>query len=206
MNIDTTLPEGWLYTKAKTALVRAAALIMQERGPRAATLKNISRLAGVTEPAIFRHFDGVDGMFEGLFAAAEFFYDLLNRSYSNSGVKGLDRFEQAYTRILDLMVKYKDFTYLVVFGPTVFQEYEELYIRAKALKNRDKNQVISCFKEAAKSGQLRKDVDPETMALAVLGQTTVLYTAWIECECGFNLKDRGLKLWKDTVKLFGKGK
>ena len=66
---------AWPYSKAKTAVLAAASAVIREEGPRAATLKNIATRAGITEPAIFRHFEGVDGLFGGLFSAYERVYE-----------------------------------------------------------------------------------------------------------------------------------
>jgi AcrR family transcriptional regulator len=201
MNTDDAMPEGWPYTRAKTALVRAAALVMRDQGPRAATLKNISQRAGVTEPAIFRHFDGVDGVFEGLCTAVEFFYDILNSSYASQEVKGLERYEQALHQIIEKLVEFKDFAYLIVYSPTIFHEYEDLRARIKTVRNRDRNQALACFKEAAKLGQIRSDVELETLAMATVAQIQLLFMTWLDGRDGFNLKDRCLRVWRDMKKV-----
>ncbi|MCX7025097.1 MAG: TetR/AcrR family transcriptional regulator [Spirochaetes bacterium] len=206
MNTDTTMPEGWPYTKAKTTLVRAAALVMQERGPRAATLKNISQHAGVTEPAVFRHFDGVDGVFDGLCTAVEFFFDRINETYTAPGLKGLPRFEKAYFGILDILTEYADFAYLIVHASTIFLEYEELSDRIVALKQRDKIQVLACIKEASRAGQIRNDVDAETIAGAIVGNTLILLGSWLSSGGGFPLRERCAKSWKEMKKLIEKKK
>ncbi len=204
MNSDNTMPEGWPYTKAKTTLIRSAALVMRERGPRAATLKNISQFAGVTEPAIFRHFPGVDGVFDGLCSVVEFFHDLMAKCYAAEGAKGIDRLEKGYLGSVDILSEYSDFAYLVINAPAIFLEYEELTERVNAARQRERNLVLACVKDAAKAKEFSAGVEADFVANTVLGGAFYQYNAWLAADCGYQLRDRCSKYWKELKKLLAK--
>src|SRR5512145_738827 len=125
MTSDIILSDAdWPYTKAKTAVLSAAAAVIREEGPRAATLKNIASRAGITEPAIFRHFDGVDGLFEGLFSVYERIRARFDAAYRAEG-KGLPKLRAAVASVVDSLAASGDFAYLVLNARQVFREYQE---------------------------------------------------------------------------------
>ena len=117
---DTIFGDDWPYSKAKSALLRSAAVVMRERGPLSATPQNIAAKAGVTEPAIFRHFDGVDGVFLSLHTVAELFYGHFAGSFKDDERVGLDRLEAGFERILATLRDNADFAYIIARPDPIF--------------------------------------------------------------------------------------
>ena len=158
---------SWPYSKAKTAVIAAASTVIREEGPRAATLKNIATRAGITEPAIFRHFEGVDGLFEGLFSAYERVYKRSAAVFSGEG-KGMAKLREACLAIVESLAASHDFSYIVLHARHVFRGYPEL--KAKVAENDAKDQaaVLACISEGIKAGEVRTDIDPVSAASSLL--------------------------------------
>lgn len=194
---ETIFGERWPFTKAKSSLLRASSQVMREGGPRAATLKNIAAKAGVTEPAIFRHFDGVDGLFESLFKVVELFFDEFQGYYKQDGLYGLDRLEAAYMDIVAGLKANEDFCYLVVHPDPIFSQYPKLKARLKELKERDKVAVMECIKEAKAKGQLLASVEPEAAAFALVGSALLVLQAWVADPKATDPLKACRKLWGD---------
>ncbi len=176
---QTIFGERLPYSRAKSALLRSASLVMREGGPRAATLKNIAGKAGVTEPAIFRHFDGVDGLFESLFAVVELFYEEFQTYYKADGFVGIDRLEEAYFKIIAALKDNEDFCYLIVHTDGIFRQYPKLRERLAEIKKRDKQAVMDCMKEARTKGQLLPGTDIEAAALSLVGSALLILQTWV---------------------------
>jgi len=192
---ETIFGDDWPYSKAKSSLLRSAAIVMREEGPRAATLKNIAAKAGVTEPAIFRHFDGVDGMFQSLFDVVEMFFDLFQLYYKEAGHVGLDRFENAYFKILAALKENVDFCYLLTQPDAIFRQYPKLRQRLAELKARDKDSVVACIKEAKSKGQLVAGADAETVAMSVVGATLLAINSWVADVGASDIVKEGKRVW-----------
>lgn len=194
---ETIFGEDWPYSKAKTTLLRASALVMREDGPRSATLKNIAGKAGVTEPAIFRHFDGVEGVFMSLFNVVELYFGYFNGLYASDELVGLDRLEAAYMSILGLLKENEDFSYILVQPDPIFRQYPKLRQRLTELRLRDRASVIDCVKEAKSKKQLLPTTDVETFAVSLVGSTMILLQTWINDVNAFDLLKEGKKLWNN---------
>jgi AcrR family transcriptional regulator len=190
----------WPYTKAKTAVLSAAAAVIREEGPRAATLKNIASRAGITEPAIFRHFDGVDGLFSGLFHVYERIYQRFEDAYRSEG-KGISRLRSAIRSIVDCLAASHDFAYILIHARQVFREYPELREKISEYSSKDQKNAMSCIEEGVKAGEIRADVDASSIAVSLIGGIYVIAILWIESGYAFDLRQVCNDRWEDVERL-----
>jgi len=194
---------AWPYTKAKTAVLAAAAFVIRERGPRAATLKNIATKAGITEPAIFRHFEGIDGLFHGLFDAYERIYGRIGGSYDDKNLFGIVRFRQGILSGVDIIAASRDFSYILVHAEQVFRGYPELKVKVAEIKLKDQESILSALAEAKERGEVRSDVDAMSIVTSVLGMIYMTIIFWIESEFAFDLRALCETRIEDSVRLIG---
>jgi AcrR family transcriptional regulator len=179
---------NWPYTKAKTAVLFAAASVIREQGPRSATLKNIAHRAGITEPAIFRHFAGVDGLFAGLFDICELYYTRVIEAYA-SEKESPSGFFRAMEKAVDILAQSREFAYLIIYADQIFGGYEDLRIRSLELKKRDEALACARLDEAVKRGELKAGILPETVAFATIGVIHMTIVTWINADFSFDLAE-----------------
>jgi AcrR family transcriptional regulator len=197
--IFTTDP-SWPYSRAKTAVLTAASAVIREDGPRAATLKNIATRAGITEPAIFRHFEGVDGLFDGLFSAYDRIYERSASVFAAEG-KGMAKLREASFAIVGDIAASRDFAYILVNARHVFRGYPELKAKVVAHDVRDQGAVLACISEGMKSGEIRSDIDPASAASSLIGGILVAAVIWIEAGFGFDLLEVFGDRWDDFERM-----
>jgi AcrR family transcriptional regulator len=190
----------WPYSKAKTAVLSAASAVIREEGPRAATLKNIATRAGITEPAIFRHFEGVDGLFGGLFSAYERVYDRSSSAFAAEG-KGLAKLRAASIAMVGNIASSRDFAYVLLYARHVFRGYPELKAKVAANDAYDQGKVLSCVNEGIKSGEIRGDIDPVSAAASLIGGIYLAAMMWIESGFGFDLLEAFGDRWDDFERM-----
>jgi len=191
---ETIFGDDWPYSKAKSALLRSAAVVMRERGPRSATLKNIAGKAGVTEPAIFRHFDGVDGVFLSLFAVSELFYGKFVEGFKDTEYSGLDRLESSMDKIFAILKDYPDFAYIIAKPDPIYRQYPKLKAMVEKLDASMRAAVLDCLKEAKSAGQLIAAVEQESFATALIGALFQVMYAWLENVGGYDPRKEGKKI------------
>jgi AcrR family transcriptional regulator len=195
-----TSDPSWPYTKAKTAVIAAASSVIREEGPRAATLKNIATRAGITEPAIFRHFEGVDGLFEGLFSAYERVHQRAVSAFSGEG-RGMAKLREACFNLVASIASSQDFSYVLLNARHVFRGYPEL--KAKVAENdaKDQGAFLACIAEGIKSGEIRSDIDPVSAASSLIGGIHVAAMMWIETAFGFDIREAFKDRWDDFERM-----
>ncbi len=147
-------------------IVLAVLKIVSERGLPSLTTATIAAEVGVTTGAIFRHFASIDDIFaavvkyavneiESTFPASsnppderlfEFARNRIALLRSAPGLAWLMRSEQAY---LTLPAKSADLL--------------------KDVSKRSKGFILDALKDGARQGSIRKDIDPESMLVMILG-------------------------------------
>lgn len=167
----------------------AASIVIREEGPRAATLKNIATKAGITEPAIFRHFDGVDGLFGGLFTVFERICDRVSKAVASEDLKGIVRLRAAGDILAGNLAESRDFAYIFVYGRHVFRGYPDLKAKVSECDVKGEKFVLDCVNEAIKSGELRADFDPVSVATSFIGALYLTAVFWIESGFAFDLRE-----------------
>jgi AcrR family transcriptional regulator len=184
----TEMDPGWPYTKAKTAVLVAAAGVIREKGPRSATLKNIAARAGITEPAIFRHFDGVDGLFAGLFNVYERIFERTLECLTEEG-GGLDGYFRAMGRIARIMAASHDFAYLVAHAGQVFSGYEDLKARTAKLGQKHAELAAASLRAAELAQELRAGVGVDTVVIAIAGVFHMTLSQWLDSGFAFDFEE-----------------
>jgi AcrR family transcriptional regulator len=195
-----TSDPSWPYSKAKTAVLAAASAVIREEGPRAATLKNIASRAGITEPAIFRHFDGVDGLFGGLFSVYERIYERSSAAFLGEG-QGLGRLGAACSLLVDNIAASRDFAYILIYARHVFRGYSDLKSKVTENDSKDQAQILDCINEGIKSGEVRSDIDPVSAAVSLLGSIYLSAVMWIESGFGFDIREAYDDRWDDFTRM-----
>ena len=197
--IFTTDPT-WPFTKAKTAVIAAASAVLREEGPRAATLKNIAARAGITEPAIFRHFEGVDGLFGGLFSVYERICEHSASAFSANG-KGIAKLRDASARLVGNLAASRDFAYIILNARHIFRGYPEFRAKIAANDAKDQARYLACINEGIKAGEIRSDIDPVSAAASLIGSILSTATIWIESGFGFDLCEVFGDRWDDFERM-----
>jgi len=190
---ETIFGEDWPYSKAKSSLLRSAAIVMREQGPRSATLKNIAGKAGVTEPAIFRHFDGVDGLFQSLFIVMELFHGKFNEFFKNKETVGIFRLEAAYEKILATLKGNAEFAYILAKPDPVFRQYAKLHVKQVEIDAKFRSATLDCMKEAKTNSQLVQGADVEPVTTALIGTFYQILFNWVENIDSYDVLKEGKK-------------
>ncbi len=180
---DPDLP----YTEAKKAVLLAAAWVIRERGPRSATLKNIANRVKITEPAIFRHFEGVDGLFTELFRTVERIYARISQGY-NMELYGWERLKPALLSMVDILADSNDLAYIIIYARQVFGGYPDLRERLGELEADLQGRLLACIQESIERKEVRTEVSPETMAAMLSGMANATVAQWIVGGYSFDLK------------------
>ncbi len=98
---------GYHHGNLRQALVEAALLLIEARGPTGFTLSEAAKQAGVTPAAVYRHFDGREDLIaEAARQGYEIFADLMQYAYDTGQPSALAAFESTGRAYLAFARKY----------------------------------------------------------------------------------------------------
>ncbi|KAA0920963.1 TetR/AcrR family transcriptional regulator [Aquicoccus porphyridii] len=98
---------GYHHGNLRQALIEAALLLIEARGPTGFTLSEAAKQAGVTPAAVYRHFDGREDLIaEAARQGYEIFADLMQYAYDKGQPSALAAFEATGRAYLAFARKY----------------------------------------------------------------------------------------------------
>ncbi|MBR9997331.1 MAG: TetR/AcrR family transcriptional regulator [Cyclobacteriaceae bacterium] len=182
-------------------IAEASLALIAEKGIQGFTIKNLSRKIGVTEPAIYRHYENKFGI---LYTILDFF----QKEFQDSLIKTLNSDAHAITKIKDIYSsRFNKFAenpswVSVIFSEEIFKNEEKLSKKISSIIFQQEEVLIRIIKEGQAKNQIRDDADAIYLSTIILGSMRILVKKWELLKYAFDLRKEGEKLFTVLNVLF----
>ena len=173
--------------------------IIKQGGIQSLTIKSISKQIGISEQAIYRHFDS---KIEILVSLITYFNQKLKNSFepnsqTNSAISKIKNLTQAHMEYLDSHPAMA----VVIFGEEIFQNDSTLAKEVSNALNKRIKAMTKIISKGQNSGEIKNNFSAENIAFMFLGSLRLLATTWRHSSFSFSLSERGNHLLDDLVNL-----
>jgi AcrR family transcriptional regulator len=188
-----------MKTERQQEIIEVALKLINHKGIQGLTMKNLSKEIGISEPAIYRHFES---KIEILLAIL----DVLRESTGEIFEKELNSYNTATEKIEHLFIlHFERFAnnpslVSVIFSEELFRG--EPLLMEKIADVIDKNAIIltQIIKQGQQSGEIRKDISADHLAVTIMGSLRLFVKTWQFSDYRFDIREDGLRIL-DSVKL-----
>ncbi len=183
-----------MHTERQQEIIETALGLINEKGIQGLTLKNLSKKLGITEPAIYRHFENKIEIIVALL-------DLLKRNTSGIFASELNSDEPAVRKIERLFEKnFKLFTEMpslasVVFSEEIFRNEEKLIGKLSEVIEQNNQTLLTILKEGQQKNEIRSDIEAGHLVIFIMGALRLFVKKWQFSGFTFNLEKEGDKLF-----------
>jgi len=185
-------------TKEEAAATRrqvmeAALRVFSQNGYAATTLDDIAREAGVTRGAIYWHFDNKADLYNTLVAEVSGRVSPMIVVTLEEGDSVLGVLREIFVRLLSYMEEDEEFCAvqeLVLFKTAVTPEMEEGLRKKVEGTHQMVEMLTAVIERGIEAGEIRADLKPRDVALAMLGFQNGLTALWLLDNTLFSIKDR----------------
>ncbi len=186
----------------KNQIKNACIDLVAEKGIQNLTMKNLSLVIGISEPAIYRYYEN---KFQMIMAILDSFEDETEELLSSSYMQAKPPIEQVEAFIMDRYSRCEQYPNLakVLFSEEHFQYDERMARKALDLMEENNTHIKEIIEQCQKDGSIRKDIDSKTMLTLIFGPVRLLIKQWGLRNRKFDLVKRGKELWnaqKKTLK------
>lgn len=185
-------------TDRQQEIVDAAIAIIAEDGIQRLTTKELSRRIGITEPALYRHFENKLAILVAILEHfAEWSAATLRRIVESDltpDEKIRELFRRHTTRFMESPASSG-----VLFAEEIFKDPRELSDAVMRTMGVAEGYVRQILEEGITAGAFRRDVPLEHLALTTMGSLRLLVTRWRLGRYHFNLFDEGMRLADSLV-------
>lgn len=187
-------------TDRQSQIIAESINIISERGIQGLTIKNLSKRIGITEPAIYRHFENKMEILLTILDTFKQNSQLALTKIAVDNIPAVKKLEEIYSHNFQTFSGNPALT-AVIFSEEIFKN--DLRLSEKVLSIMKTNQRIICdiLENGQNNDEIRNDISANQLALVIMGSLRLFVTQWRLTNFSFNLEKEGSDLWDSVKKL-----
>lgn len=182
------------YTDRQKEIIDVSINIIAEKGIQQLTIKNISKSMKISEPAIYRHFDGkLEILLAILSNFKEYGHSISTEIKSNKS----STIEQLESVIMNHVKQFtaKPALAAVIFSEEIFQNDKRLAEQVRVIMQTNQNMIAKIIERGQQINEIRNDIPAKQLSIMVMGALRLLVTKWRLSQHSFKLQQEGVELW-----------
>jgi AcrR family transcriptional regulator len=190
-------------TKRQEEIITASITLISEKGIQGLTIKNLSKRIGISEPAIYRHFESKTDI---LLTLLENFKIVVSQSIREVDKLDTSSWSKIHTLIKKFYGMFAESPSLVavIFAEEIFKNETMLSEKIIEILNINEKALLKFITKGQKSGELRNDINKKYIALIIIGSMRMLVKKWEMNGFKFNINSEGENLFIELEKLIKK--
>ncbi len=184
-------------------IINASIHIISEGGIQDLTMKRLSGALGISEPAIYRHFENKQKILLTMLESFKNQNKLISNREKTEGLDGLHYLLEIISGIFHKFIENPAIS-AVIFSEEIFQNESELAGMIQGIMNNNIMFFTKIIREGQVDGSIRQDIDPDELGIIVLGSVRHLVTVWRMSGFSTGLPESGKSLLESLRVLMGK--
>jgi AcrR family transcriptional regulator len=191
-----------MQTERQTQIMESALELIAEKGIQGLTIKNLSKKIGISEPAIYRHFDSKSSILLTILNNFKQMAAMLSGIVPTVGDTAFDKISFIFSKIIQLFIESPSYV-TVIFSEEIFKN--DIQLKNKIIEVLDQNgQTIEIIiRTGQENGDIRTDIDSKNLALIVMGSLRFLVKQWDIKGKKHNLKLEGDQMLNSLKLIIG---
>lgn len=191
-----------MQTERQKEIVEVALELISSKGIQGLTIKNLSRKIGISEPAIYRHFDNKIHILITIL-------DLFKRNSDEIFTEDLHNIS-ASSRIEYLFSKYiftfskKPSLVSVIFSEEIFKNEPVLVEKISEIIQRNDGILNDLVVKGQKNGEIRNDIDAKYLTTILMGSLRLCVKKWHLSDYSYSIEEEGKQLISSIKLLIAK--
>jgi len=189
-----------MKTDRQKEIINVSLELISEHGIQGLTIKNLSKKIGISEPAIYRHFDN---KVEILSALLDFFRQNNECFFEREVKENIPAPEKIGSIMMNHFRVFSDNPSLVsvIFAEEIFRNEAALSDKVSSIMEYNSSVIKTILNEGQIAGTIRNDISAEHMILIALGALRLFVKKWQLTGMQSNLVKEGEDLSSTLLKL-----
>ena len=151
--------------------------IIAEQGIQGLTIKNIAKRIGISEPAIYRHFDSKTQILltilDNFMEMASFMGEAMKMNNDTAG----NKIEFMFSKIVDIFIETPSYI-SVIFSEELFKNEHVLKEKIISILTLNEQTIEYIIKTGQEKGEVRTDIEYKNLAIIVMGTLRFRIKQW----------------------------
>jgi len=191
-----------MQTKRQKEIVEVALDLISMNGIQGLTIKNLAKKIGISEPAIYRHFNS---KIDILIAILDFFNntELIFCKELNSNIKAIDKIEHLFIKHFESFEAMPSLV-SVIFSEEIFKNEPILVGKISEIMKKNDKILSEIIIAGQKNEEIRTDIEVKNLSILIMGSLRLIVKKWQFSGNSFNLSQEGKKLFESINLLIKK--
>ncbi|MBN2635574.1 MAG: TetR/AcrR family transcriptional regulator [Prolixibacteraceae bacterium] len=177
-------------TDRQAEILQVALELIGKKGIQGLTIKNISKEIGISEPAIYRHFESKTEILLGVLSSLKDMAVMLAGIVTTYDAKATEKLDFLFSRMLDLFSETPSMV-SVIFSEEIFNNDETLKSKINEIVTLHTNTIEAIILNGQNENNIRTDIDKTNLALIAMGSFRLLVKKWELNNHSFSLIEKG---------------
>ena len=189
-------------TSRQRQIIDISINIISGRGIQELTMKNLSSELGISEPAIYRHFESKQKILIAVLDSFKHQNKLIDENVPHEGETSFKHLQRSIEMIMDKFKKNPAMS-AVIFSEEIFQNQSELSGMVKNIMKSTIAFFTNLLQRGQEDGSIRADIGKEDLSVIVMGSIRHIVIVWRLSGFSVDLDRSGQKLIKSLEVLIG---
>ncbi|OQX75607.1 MAG: hypothetical protein B6D64_11375 [Bacteroidetes bacterium 4484_276] len=180
-------------TERQWDIIEKSIEIIATKGIQGLTIKNLSKGIGISEPAIYRHFESKTAILMSILNNFKEMAEMLLEMMDSFEGTAKEKIGFMFTKMLDLFTGTPSMV-SVIFSEEIFKNDENLKNKIIEILNLHTQTIEKIIRKGQEENNVRTDIDEKNLALLTMGALRLLVKRWDLQNHDFDLKKEGTKL------------
>lgn len=187
-----------MLTERQQEIIDTSLEIISTIGIQGLTIKNISKRIGISEPAIYRHYENKISI---LLAILDYFKsngEQMFRKQANVKDSPLQKIESIFQGHFEAFERNPSLV-SVIFSEEIFRNEPVLQEKIAEIMDRNSSVIKALVAEGQVKGVIKPEIESKYLTIIIIGSLRMMVKRWQMGDKSFNLRDEVSKLF-NTLK------
>lgn len=185
-----------MTTERQSEILEAAIDLIHKKGIQGLTIKNLAKSIGVTEPAIYRHFENKISILNAILDILKQDIGSILSKKLKPDATPLERIEQMFSNHFEFF-KMNPAVASVVFAEELFRNEPSLTKKIAEVIEQNNKAIVATITEGQQRKEIRTDISAENLSTMIMGTLRLFVKRWQLTGYGFDLTGEG----KDVARM-----
>lgn len=181
-------------------IVKAAIQVIAQQGYEKLTTKNLANSLGITDAALYRHFDSKKELIRMILCYFEQISCEVIQRINSQNVSPLDKVKSFVLDRYSIFEEDPDLA-MVMFSEELFKNDHSFVDHLLSIMHIHRDEVMGYVMQGQRDGEIRSDISPIHVFRMIVGSMRLLVTQWNFSKHAFDLKAEGRSLLDTIIKL-----
>lgn len=183
-----------MQTDRQKEIIERSIEIISHKGIQGLTIKNLSKEIGISEPAIYRHFESKTAILIAILRSFKEMSDMFSEMMDNHNGMANEKMNLMFSKILLTFTETPSLV-SVIFSEEIFKNDTILKNQITEIQLKNQKTLETLLKKGQNEKNVRNDIDAKRLALLIMGSFRLLVKNWDLSNYDFNLINEGKLLF-----------